>query len=240
MTIRGRGAFLFAAALALAAMSFAALGIWQIARRTAKLALIQRVEARIQAAPSPFPRPDEWPAIDAAGAEYRRISAEGTFLPVRPAFVQAVTARGAGFWVLAPFRLEDGTTVLVNRGFVRPEERAEQAVPAGRRRVAGLLRLPEPVGGFLRANAPEADRWYSRDPAAIAAARGLGPVAPYFVDAERDGDVPPGEPEPGLTVVAFRNEHAVYAATWFALALLSLGGIAAVLRVPGTGRPQNW
>ena len=239
MTARRRGARLFAAALAAAALAFAALGVWQVERRTGKLALIARVDARIHAAPSPFPPPVEWPAIDADRAEYRRVAGEGTFLPVRPAFVQAVTARGAGFWVLSPFRLDHGATILVNRGFVRPDERAELAVPAGPRRVVGLLRLSEPGGGFLRANAPETDRWYSRDPAAIAAARGIGPVAPFFVDAERDGPVPPGEPEPGLTVVAFRNEHAVYAATWFALALLSLGGVVAVLRAPPSVTPQN-
>ena len=34
----------------------------------------------------------------------------------------------------------------------------------------------------------------------------------------------------GMTVVTFRNAHLSYALTWFALALLSLGGLAIVLR----------
>ena len=232
MTPGRRGARRFAAALVGAALGFAALGIWQIERRTEKLALIDRVEARIRAAPSPVPPPAEWPSVDGASAAYRRVAAEGSFLSVRPAFVQAVTTRGAGFWVLSPFRTEDGTLLLVNRGFVQPEDRASLATPPGRRRVTGLLRLPEPGGGFLRANVPGEDRWYSRDPAAIAAARGIGPVAPYFVDADADPAATPGEPVGGLTVVAFRNEHAVYAATWFALALLALGGAVTVLRTP--------
>ncbi len=108
-------------------------------------------------------------------------------------------------------------------------ERARNA-PARRRRrrytVTGLLRITEPGGGFLRHNDPAAERWYSRDVQAIAAARGLADVAPYFIDAERAAagarDGPPG-PGPGLTVLAFPNSHLVYAITWYALALMVAG-----------------
>jgi surfeit locus 1 family protein len=89
--------------------------------------------------------------------------------------------------------------------------------------VTGLLRLTEPHGAFLRSNDPAADRWYSRDIAAIAADRGLGKVAPYFIDA----DAAPGSeglPIGGLTVLTFPNNHLVYAFTWAALALLAAGG----------------
>jgi surfeit locus 1 family protein len=50
--------------------------------------------------------------------------------------------------------------------------------------VTGLLRMTEPGGAFLRHNNPGANLWYSRDVQAIAAARGLSHVAPYFIDAE--------------------------------------------------------
>ncbi len=50
--------------------------------------------------------------------------------------------------------------------------------------VTGLLRMTEPRGAFLRHNNPAANLWYSRDVQAIAAARGLSHVAPYFIDAE--------------------------------------------------------
>jgi surfeit locus 1 family protein len=79
------------------------------------------------------------------------------------------------------------------------------------------LRLPEPVGGFLRTNDPAANRWYSRDVEAIANARRLGPVAPFFIDADASPD-PKAYPVGGLTVVRFSNNHLVYALTWFALA----------------------
>jgi surfeit locus 1 family protein len=85
--------------------------------------------------------------------------------------------------------------------------------------VTGLLRASEPGGGFLRANDPADGRWYSRDVAAIAEAEGVGPVAPYFIDAGATPN-PRGLPVGGLTVVSFRNTHLAYALTWFALAAL--------------------
>jgi surfeit locus 1 family protein len=137
-----------------------------------------------------------------------------------------VTELGGGYWVITPLAREDGTTVLVNRGFVPPdkhdpaswETRSPSPVT-----VTGLLRMSEPGGAFLRLNDPASDRWFSRDVAAIGASRGLAKVAPYFIDAER-GPRDSGLPVAGLTVIAFSNNHLVYALTWGALALMAAAG----------------
>ena len=147
--------------------------------------------------------------------------------------VEALTERGPGFWVVTPLRTARGV-ILVNRGFVPPERRLPatrlQARTAGMVTVTGLLRLSEPEGRVLRANRPGEDRWYSRDVAAIARRRALGPVAPYFIDADATPS-PGGVPVGGLTVVQFRNPHLVYALTWFALAALAVAGLV-LLRKP--------
>jgi surfeit locus 1 family protein len=100
--------------------------------------------------------------------------------------------------------------------------------------VIGVLRASEPNGAWPRRNEPGKDRWYSRDVAAIAHARGLEGVAPFFVDADADlsEGQPPGMVQPvgGLTVVKFRNEHLSYALTWFVLALMTALAAAHVLR----------
>ncbi|HSW15520.1 MAG TPA: SURF1 family protein [Solimonas sp.] len=225
-----------AASLALlavvAAVLFAgllALGNWQLQRRIWKLDLIERVEQRLRTAAVTAPGPEAWPALGVAD-EYRRLQVEGEFLHGQETCTQAVTVRGPGCWVMTPLRTTAGWLLLVNRGFVEmqrrdPASRAEGQA-AGTVTVTGLLRLSEPRGGFLRNNDPAADRWHSRDVAAIAAARGLpaAAVAPYFVDAAETVE---GGPVGGLTVVSFRNSHLVYALTWYALALLVL--VAAVL-----------
>lgn len=204
----------------LATLAFVALGVWQVERRAWKLDLIARVESRVHAAPVPL--------AAARGEEYRRVTLSGTFLNDRATLVQALTERGAGFWLLTPLRTPQGI-VLVNRGFVPSDQRGKARRWRGPDRavtVTGLLRLTEPKGGFLRTNDPVADRWYSRDVTAIARARALGPVAPFFVDADATPN-PGAYPIGGLTVVRFNNNHLVYALTWFGLAGLS--GFAAFL-----------
>lgn len=75
-------------------------------------------------------------------------------------------------------------------------------------------------------------RWYSRDVPAIASAHGLGDVAPYFVDADASMGTPgSGDPVGGLTVVSFRDNHLVYALTWYALALMVAGAALWVWRL---------
>ena len=203
-----------------------ALGVWQIERRAWKLALIDRVEQRVHAPAQPIPSPASWPAVSAANDEYRHVSLKGRFLQDRETLVQAVTEEGPGFWVLTPLQRDDGTQVLINRGFV-PSERRDASTrrdgnPDGRAEITGLLRVTEPKGGFLRNNVPQHNRWYSRDVAAIAAARGLHDVAPFFVDADT-GSQSAGGPIGGLTVVSFPNNHLIYALTWFALAFMLAG-----------------
>lgn len=210
------------------AVGFTALGAWQLERRAWKLELIDRVQARIHAAPREL---REWSGVTNADA-YTRVRMHGVFMHERETLVQAVTERGPGWWVVTPLRTDAGV-VLVNRGFVPPPLRAPEmrrsGAPKGEAEVVGLLRLTEPGGAFMRANDPAADRWYSRDVAAIARARGLGRTAPFFVDAEAGPDAN-FYPLGGLTVVAFRNAHLAYALTWFALAGLSLAGAAVVWR----------
>nr|WP_249806915.1 SURF1 family protein [Bradyrhizobium sp. 1] len=203
-----------------------ALGVWQIERRASKLALIDRVEQRVHAPAQPAPSPASWLAVSTANDEYRHVSVAGRFLHDRETLVQAVTEEGPGYWVLTPLKRDDGTLVLINRGFV-PSERRDASTrqggnPDSRVEITGLLRITEPNGGFLRNNVPQHNRWYSRDVAAIAAARGLDNIAPFFVDADA-GSQTAGGPIGGLTVVSFPNNHLIYALTWFALAFMLAG-----------------
>lgn len=221
-----------ASAALLLALFFTALGGWQIQRRAWKHALVAAVDSRSHAAAVAAPGPAAWPRITAASDAYRRVAISGQFRHDRETLVQALTDRGSGYWVLTPLQARD-FTLLVNRGFVPTEKRDAATRTAGNSpgevRITGLLRVTEPGGGFLRTNDPAANRWYSRDVAAIAAARGLGRTAPYFIDADAAPNAG-GYPIGGLTVVRFSDHHLIYALTWFALALLCGWGGWKVLR----------
>ena len=209
-----------------------ALGTWQVERRAWKLDLIARVDERVHAPPVAAPGPAQWAQVTAARDAYRHVQVTGRFVAAADTLVQASTELGAGFWVLTPLRRDDdGSVVLVNRGFVPPAQRSARGgyAPTDAVTVTGLLRITEPDGGFLRRNDAAANRWYSRDVPASAAARGLARVAPYFIDADAAPSAPDA-PVGGLTVIAFHNNHAIYAITWYVLALMVAAGAGCVIR----------
>lgn len=230
---------------------FAGLGTWQVQRLSWKLALIERVNSRVHAPPVALPPAGH--RVSKEADEYRHVRLDGHFLYQYSTPVQAVTELGAGYWLLTPLCTPSGTVVLVNRGFITADQargryRPESAtgnvcLPAGPQHplpkpldtLTGLLRMEEPGGGFLRDNDPPKNRWFSRDVEAIAAARGLSNVAPYFVDAARGQDPAdaPEHPVGGLTVISFQNNHLVYAITWYALALMVAGAWWYVARTAG-------
>jgi surfeit locus 1 family protein len=222
----------FTAGCVLLALAFGALGVWQLDRLAWKLHLIARVEARAHAEPRAPPPAPAWSKINARDDEYLRVRVHGVLLNDRETLVQAVTDLGPGWWVMTPLRSDTGV-FLINRGFVPSERRdaasRRQGQLGGVVTVTGLLRMTEPHGGFLRSNEPAADRWYSRDVAAIAKHLQLRDTAPFFIDADATSN-PGGYPVGGLTVIQFRNAHLVYALTWFALAGLSVFGAVVIVR----------
>ena len=133
---------------------------------------------------------------------------------------------GPGYWVFTPARLADGSVVIVNRGFVPdgrqdPKSRPDGAMP-GTIEIVGAMRWPD-RSWFTPADEPAQNLWFARDPAAIAAAKGLGqgagPVAPFYV--EQETPVPPGGlPQPGKLAVNLPDNHLQYAVTWYGLAVV--------------------
>jgi surfeit locus 1 family protein len=229
----------FVPLLILFTAAFVALGVWQVRRLSWKLDLIARVEARVHAAPQPAPGPDAWSSINDTDDAYRHVTISGRLMNDLETQVYAVTDLGPGYWVVTPLRAPDGTVTLINRGFVPTDKRDPRTRQAGETadavEITGLLRIDEPKGTLLRSNVPSEERWYSRDVAAIAAARGLKNVAPYFIDADASPN-PGGLPVGGLTQVRFPNSHLSYAITWFAMALMSVGMLAYLV----LGRRWPW
>lgn len=240
---RSRSTFM-KAVLAIAGIAlffaFISLGTWQVQRRAWKLDLIERVNERVHSQPVAVPAQAAWPTVQPDTHEYLAVQAQGQLMEGRSVLTQAVTELGAGFWLLTPLRQADGTQLLVNRGYVPTEQRkawveriaaAPQDAAGATTQVIGLLRFSEPRGGFMRDNAPGEDRWHSRDVHAIAQAKGLTQAAPFFVDQGIPGQVTGADwPRAGLTVIQFTNTHAVYALTWYGLALMVLGAAWLVVR----------
>lgn len=235
---RGPLALTGLALLALALFAgFIALGTWQVHRRSWKLDLIARVDQHVHAPATAAPGHAEWPKVTAAADEYRHVRLTGVFLPDQQTLVWASTNAGDGDWLMTPLRMADGAVVLINRGFVPSDWCNHKARCAVRTdaatTVTGLLRMSQTYA-FMRHNEPAQNRWYTRNVQAIAAARGLTEVAPYFVDEDAAPAVASGSgaewPQGGMTVIAFPNNHFVYLVTWYLLALMVAIGAAYVGR----------
>jgi surfeit locus 1 family protein len=230
------------ACMLLVFLGFVALGSWQVKRLFWKLDLIERVNLRVHAVATMAPGQSAWSQVTTDSHEYLHVQVSGTYLYDKSVRVQASTVLGGGYWLLTPLRGTDGNFYFINRGFVSGavSDSAAASDDGKPRTVTGLLRISEPVGGFLRRNDAGADRWFSRDIRAIASMRKLDAsrVAPYFIDAEaapqEQGQesqmIAAGQPVPGLTVVSFPNSHLVYAFTWYALALMMAGACFWVVR----------
>jgi surfeit locus 1 family protein len=208
-----------------------ALGTWQLERREWKEALIAELDRKLSTPPVDLPPRERWPQLDAAADEFRRVKFAAAFLPDQEALVYTSGSSlrrdvsGPGYWVLSPARLSAGGIVVVNRGFVPegkqdPKTRAE-GQPSGVVEVVGAMRWPEPRGTFTPNDQPDKNLWFARDPAVMAAAKGWGNVAPFYIDQEAPpatGDLPKVGPlKPSLP-----NNHLQYAVTWYGLALVFL------------------
>nr|WP_245404773.1 SURF1 family protein [Ancylobacter gelatini] len=209
------------------------LGVWQLERLAWKQDLIAKVEARIHAPAEPAPDEAAWASVDFGRDEYRHVRATGRFLHDREVQIYALIDEGVngapggpGYWVVTPLELADGAVILVNRGFVSPAFRDPATRSAGQVdgvvTVSGLLRLPEEPGMFQPGNDPAKGQWFVRDPMAIAHAKELLRVAPFFIDADGAPN-PGGWPLGGRTRITFPNRHLEYALTWFGLAATLAG-----------------
>jgi surfeit locus 1 family protein len=208
------------------------LGTWQLQRKVWKETLIETLTERLAAPPSALPAPGTWQMLRQADDEYRRVKFIATFDHTKESLVYGAASAfrpdvaGLGYWVLTPARLDDGGVVIVNRGFVpegrqAPASRAEGQI-AGPVAIVGAMRWPEARSWLTPAADLAHNLWFVRDPLAIAGAKGLGAVAPFYV--EQESPTPPGGlPRPGKLMVNLRDEHLQYAVTWYGLAVVLVG-----------------
>lgn len=205
------------------------LGVWQIERKAWKEDLIARIVRESKAEPTAPPPGAAW---DPQRDEFHHVRMSGHFLNDKETLVHGLAPGETpgralqGYYVITPFIRDDGGTVLVNRGFVPTELKAQgdrtSGLIEGETTVTGILRASEPRTMFVPAPDPVRGGWFNRDVAGIAAARGLGDVAPYLVEA----DAVAGQtswPRGGQLRVDLPNNHLQYAFTWFGIAACLVG-----------------
>lgn len=224
------------------------LGTWQVQRKAWKEGLIAALDAQLAAPPIALPAPASWPTLDRKTDEYRRVFFRATFDNSKEALVFAPPSTfrpdvdGPGYWVFTPAKLADGGTVMVNRGFVPDGRQDPKTRPRGQIvgpvDLVGSMRWPDTPHWFTPNDEPTKNLWFTANPRSIAAEKGIGPVAPFYV--EQESPVPPGGlPKPGKLVVTLPDNHLQYALTWYGLALVLVIWFASWAISSGRELPQD-
>ena len=231
MTARGRSLIWLGLLTSLALALLIGLGVWQLQRLAWKENLIAEVSARVAAPAAESPAEADWGKLAPDDYDYRHVSVSGVYEFSRQVLVFRALEQargrysGPGYLVLTPLRLAGGAHVIVNRGFVPQDQKARFAAPTpdaeDQTIVTGLMRPSEPRNWFTPSDDPAHGQWFTRDPAAIAAALKIERAAPFTIDA--DAGAPGQLPQGGETVLAFPNSHLAYAFTWFGMALALAG-----------------
>jgi len=202
------------------------LGTWQLQRKAWKEGLVAAMHERLAAAPVDLPPASQWASLNVDSAEFRRVKFHAQFTEGRGVYVYVAGSalrddiKEPGYFAFAPARLDDGTAVVVNRGYIPMDQ--QTGWPAGTMEVVGYLRWPESRPWFLSDTNSASDTWFVRDHRTMAVAKAWGDVAPFYVDQE--SPVPAsGLPRPAALKVNLRNDHLQYAVTWFGLAAVLVG-----------------
>jgi surfeit locus 1 family protein len=145
-----------------------------------KSKLIAKLEDRLVRDPLPLP-----PHVDPSAIsefDYRRIYATGVFRHDEEMLIGPRIQEGKeGYLVITPLEREgEGTTVLVNRGWISKKHKAQQSRPEGLPRgvvtVEGLLREPWKRNMFTPENSPQTKEFYFPDVEQMARLTGSQPV----------------------------------------------------------------
>ena len=226
MQLTRRAGVLLLAALAGAALT-TRLGVWQLDRAAQKIAIQSALDSRRALPPllgTELARTEQ----QVHEQEYRAVVVAGHWLPERTVYLDNRPMNGhAGFFAVTPLLLDDGSAVLVQRGWL-PRDQADRTrieappTPAGPVQVAGhiatSLSRASQIGG-----AGSGPIRQNLDLDAFAAETGL--VLRPLAIVQENGALTPADgllrdwPAPAADV----QMHYGYAVQWFAMAALIIG-----------------
>ena len=208
-------------ALFILALIFMRLGIWQADRKAEKQMLFEQFENA--------------PVLSLEEAlrqqkRFARVDARGRYDPDRHILLDNKIFNGrAGVHVLTPFSLENGTQILVNRGWLplAADRRSLPAVPTdGRERIVrGIFNRPSTGGQRLgEADIVKRDDWPQLitylDMNSVGEALDTT-LEPWLVQLDAD-DASGFEDRQWQAAVMTPEVHGAYALQWFALAAAAL------------------
>jgi cytochrome oxidase assembly protein ShyY1 len=230
----------FGALMVLLAAAMVGLGLWQLSRYHERGAANAHIDAAGRARPVPLGQVLAVGQPPPAGAAWTRVTLTGRYDAEHEILARDRAVNGSvGFEVLTPLVLDDGTAVLVDRGWLPPAPDSVlaparvPAVPGGRVNVTGRVHMPE-----SRADDPRrvggATQVRRISPAKLA---GALPYRLYGGYVLLDAGVPGADKAFAAIPLDYQNAlmNAGYVVQWWAFALLTLAGFAWAVRREARG-----
>ncbi|CAO3682284.1 unnamed protein product [Umbelopsis vinacea] len=173
---------------------------------------------------SPIPLPRRVNARAVQDFEYRRVKISGVYDHAREMLLGPRT-RGdgnSGYFLITPMKRENGSIVLVKRGWVPTEKRDQRTRPESLTQdveeVEGLLRGTEMKNSFTPDNDIPNNQWFWVDVETMASLTGSEPVVIERVSdrspSQENELIRKGIPVGRSPVVEVRNNHLQYIITW--------------------------
>lgn len=214
--------------LMFAGACFAVLAPWQFGRHAERSATNDAITRSSTAEPAPIDELLPGGARPGPDTEWRTVRVTGAYLADDEVVARLRTVLGEpAFEVLTPFRLTDGSVVLVDRGFVRPVQ-GDRAVripdyaapPRGEVELNARIRSDERDPRERPESAGEDGhrQVYAIDSRAVARAAGIGIRPGYLQLADRNPGVLGPLPLPELDTGPFLS----YALQWITFGTMAL------------------
>ncbi|MBI1275979.1 hypothetical protein GC177_08410 [bacterium] len=219
-----------------------ALGCWQVQRLQWKEALLANLSEELSSPPKPLD--DDMLRTPLERFRFRHVNFDASLPAHTPATFAAKYYKGSlGYNVVSAAQLPSGGEVLVNRGWIPQAMRDSFLMKESKRdkpehiQVEGMMRALPPQGLFVPNNTPKDNMWFWYDAPALKEALGMQSVPSMVVDATR---IEPAAnyPMTAKAEITLRNDHLMYALTWFGLAL-ALAVIYVVYHLQLEKRPKS-
>jgi cytochrome oxidase assembly protein ShyY1 len=222
------------------------LGFWQLRRLHERKAYNASVRTNEAQAPQPVEGILHVGDPTSVGhtLNFRRISATGTYDTSNEIIVRARTLDGTpGVWAVTPMKLDDGTGVVVLRGFLPSQgtlERvpADAEPPSGPVSITGLVQETQTAGLFEKSDPAQGhlDTMARVDVARIAKQLPY-PILPAYVQLQTQTP-DQARPEPRVLPEPVLDEgpHLSYAIQWFIFTTIAIVGYPLILRRKARGK----
>ncbi|MCV7168356.1 SURF1 family protein [Mycobacterium manitobense] len=218
---------LFVVVMAFAYLCFTVLAPWQLGKNTKTSRENDQIAYSLTADPVPVTTLLPQQNSSAVDDQWRRVTATGHYLPDAQVLARLRVVDGdPAYEVLVPFAVDGGPTVLVNRGYAKPEQGSQvppiDPAPGGTVTITARLRDSEQVAADKKPMRAESfEQVYSINTAQVSALTGVPLTGSYLQLVE---DQPGGLgviPLPHLDAGPFLS----YGIQWIAFGIIAPIGL---------------